>query len=261
MKKAVAYILAVLLLVLFFVGMALLYRNVRREQALTTCNQLEVSFADTLQFVSEQDIREYLDTRYGTFIGQRLDSVQLARIEDLLAERSAVEKGEAWTTADGVLHVRITQRAPVLRFQDGKRSFYVDENGTIFPPHKTYIASVPTVEGTIPFAVPEGFRGEAPSEEAHKWITGMIAMYRYISGSRTWQHPINTVRIREDGDLVLSLEGHPEQFIIGQPDNIRDKFLRIDRYLGTIAPSVGEGYYRTVNVKYNHQIICRQKDT
>ena len=261
MKKAVGYSLAGLLLVLFCVGMALLYRNVRREQALTTCNQLEVSFADTLQFVSEQDIREYLDSRYGIYIGQRLDSVQLARIEDILAERSAVKSGEAWTTSDGTLHVLITQRAPVLRFQDGQRSFYVDEQGNIFPPHKTFIASVPTVEGRIPFTVPEGFRGEAPTEKAHKWITGMIAMYRYISGSRSWQHHINTVRIREDGDLVLTLDGHTEQFIIGQPDNIKDKFLRIDRYLGTIAPSVEEGHYRTVNVKYNHQIICRQKDT
>ena len=37
--------------------------------------------------------------------------------------------------------------------------------------------------------------------------------------------------------------------------------MRIDRYLGTIAPSKPEGYYKTVNVKYNQQIICRQKDT
>ena len=164
MKKTVAYILAALLSVLFCVGMVLLYRNMRQEQALTTCNQLEVSFSDTLRFVSEEDIREYLDTRYGSYIGQRLDSVQLSRIEDLLAERSAVQGGEAWTTADGVLHVRVTQRAPVLRFQDGKRSFYVDAEGNIFPPHDSYIASVPTVEGTIPFEVPDGFRGEAPSD-------------------------------------------------------------------------------------------------
>ena len=81
------------------------------------------------------------------------------------------------------------------------------------------------------------------------------------SGSRSWQHHINTVRIREDGDLVLTLDGHTEQFIIGQPDNIKDKFLRIDRYIGTIAPSVGDGHYQTVNVKYNNQIRCRQKDT
>ena len=261
MKKTVAYILAALLSILFVVGMALIYRNMRQEQDLVTCSQLEVSFADTLRFVSEEDIREYLDTRYGTYIGQRLDSVQLSRIEDLLAERSAVQSGQAWTTSDGVLHVLVTQRAPVLRFQDGRRSFYVDADGNIFPPHDTYIASVPTVEGTIPFDIPEGFRGEAPSDEARKWILGMIGMYNYISSSRNWQHHINTVRVRGDGDLLLTIDGRSEQFIIGQPDNIKDKFLRIDRYIGTIAPSVEEGHYRTVNVKYNNQIICRQKDT
>ena len=186
MKKTVAYVLAALLSVLFCVGMVLLYRNMRQEQALTTCNQLEVSFSDTLRFVSEEDIREYLDTRYGTYIGQRLDSVQLSRIEDLLAERSAVQSGQAWTTSDGVLHVLVTQRAPVLRIQDGRRSFYVDADGGIFPPHETYIASVPPVEGTIPFEIPDGFRGEAPSDEARKWILGMIGMYRYISSTKGW---------------------------------------------------------------------------
>ena len=184
MKKAVAYVLAALLSILFCVGMTLLYRNVREEQALVTCTRLEVSFADTLRFVSEEDIREYLDTRYGTYIGQRLDSVQLSRIEDLLAERSAVQSGQAWTTSDGILHVLVTQRAPVLRIQDGRRSFYVDADGGIFPPHETYIASVPTVEGTIPFEIPDGFRGEAP--ETATWSSPSTdARSSSSSGSRT----------------------------------------------------------------------------
>ena len=62
-------------------------------------------FADSLRFVSEQDIRDYLDKRYGPYIGERMDSVQLARIEDMLESRSAVMRAEAWTTDDGVLHV------------------------------------------------------------------------------------------------------------------------------------------------------------
>ena len=62
-------------------------------------------------------------------------------------------------------------------------------------------------------------------------------------------------------DLLLTLDGRSEEFIVGQPEGIADKLTRIDRYLGLIAPSRPEGYYRTVNVKYNQQIICRQKDT
>ena len=86
-------------------------------------------------------------------------------------------------------------------------------------------------------------------------------MQRYISGSRAWQRGIRHIRVRPGGDLLLTLDGRDEQFIIGQPEDIADKLTRIDRYLALIAPSKPEGYYKTVNVKYNQQIICRQKDT
>ena len=119
MKAAVKYSIAGALVALFCAGMFFLYRQVRQEQREIVCGRLDVSFADSLRFVSEQDVREYLDAHYGTYIGQRLDSVQLARIEQMLETRSSVTRCQAWTSDDGVLHVEIAQRAPVLRFQDG----------------------------------------------------------------------------------------------------------------------------------------------
>ncbi len=261
MNKVVKYSLVGVLAAAFCTGMGFLYRHVRQEQSRLICGRLEVSFSDSLRFVSEQDVREYLDTRYGSFIGQRLDSVGLSRIEDLLESRSAIMDCEAWTTDDGVLHVDISQRAPVLRFQDGERGFYVDAEGYIFPLHKTFTATVPVVEGAIPVSVPDDYKGEAPGERERQWIAGMLEVDRYISASRAWKDRVSGFRVRPGGELVLQLEGRGEQFIIGQPEDIPDKFARIERYLGVIAPSLEEGHYKTVNVKYNQQIICRQKDT
>lgn len=261
MKKSVRYAIDLVLILLFCAGMGLLYRRVRQEQARLVCNSLEVNFADSLHFVSEQDIREYLDANYGSYVGERLDSIRLYRIEEMLESRSAVMRCEAWTTGDGVLHLDITQRAPVLRFQDGSRGFYVDADGYIFPLHKTFTADVPVVEGDIPVDIPAGYKGEAPDEFARRWIAGVLEMNRIVSNSRSWRRSIRHVRVRANGDLLLTLDGRSEEFIVGQPEDIADKLVRIDRYLGLIAPARGEGYYKTVNVKYNHQIICRQKDT
>jgi len=261
MKAFVKYSLAGVLLAGLCTGMAFLYRYVRQESAQIVCGRLEVNFADSLRFVTERDIRDYLDKRYGAFIGERLDSVQLARIEDMIESRSSVRRCEAWTTDDGVLHLEITQRAPVLRFMNGEQGFYVDDRGYIFPLHPTYTAPVPVVEGAIPVNIPAGFKGEAREEHERAWIAGVLAMNRFTSASRTWQRRITHIRVRPGGELCLDLDGRDEQFYVGQPDNIPDKFMRIDRYLGVIAPSKPEGYYKTVNVKYNQQIICRQKDT
>ena len=261
MKKSVRYSIAGAFLAVFCTAMALLYGHVRLDRAQAVCNGLEVGFADSLRFVSEDDIREYLDTRYGAYVGERLDSVQLSRIEDLLESRSSVMRCEAWTTDDGLLHVEITQRAPALRFQDGNSGFYVDDTGFIFPLHETFTAAVTTVEGAIPFDIPAGYKGEAQVEFQRQWIAGVLDMTRFLSASRTWQRNITHIQVRRNGDLLLTLEGRPEQFLIGQPEDIPDKLARIGRYLSLIAPYKPEGYYKTVNVKYNQQIICRQKDT
>ena len=261
MKPVVTYSIAGVLAVLFCTGMFFLYRNVRQEQRELVCGRLEVSFADSLRFVSEQDVREYLDAHYGTYVGERLDSVRLARIEQMLESRSSVTRCEAWTSDDGVLHVEVAQRAPVLRFQDGNRGFYVDAQGYIFPLHPTYTAPVPVVDGAIPVDLPAGYKGPAEDPFAKGWIDGVLTMHHFISSSRNWQRGIQHIRVRPGGDLVLTLRGRDEQFIVGQPEDIADKLGRIDRYIGLIAPSKPEGYYKTVNVKYNQQIICRQKDT
>ena len=251
-----------MLAVALCVGVAFLYRTVRQESALVVCGRLDVHFADSLRFVSKQDIRDYLDKRYGPYIGERMDSVQLARIEDMLESRSAVSRCEAWATDDGVLHLDITQRAPVLRFMYGEQEgFYVDESGYIFPLHPSYTAPVPVVEGAIPVDIPAGYKGEAQDDWARAWIAGVLAMNRHIAANRSWQRRIEHIRVRPGGELLLSLTGRSEEFFVGQPQDIPDKLQRIDRYLGTIAPSKPEGYYHTVNVKYKQQIICRQKDT
>ena len=262
MKKAVRYILFGVLAAAFCLGVGLLYRHVRQEQGRIVCGRLEVSFSDSLRFVSEQDVREYLDTRYGSFVGQRLDSVALARIEDILEARSAVMRCEAWTTDDGVLHLDITQRAPVLRFMRSESDgFYVDEHGYIFPLHPSYTAPVPVVEGAIPVDTPADYKGEAGDERERAWIAGVLAMNRHIAANRAWQRRIEHIRVQPGGELLLSLTGRDEEFFVGQPQGIPDKLQRIDRYLGVIAPSKPQGYYHTVNVKYKQQIICRQKDT
>ena len=61
--------------------------------------------------------------------------------------------------------------------------------------------------------------------------------------------------------IALTLGSGDELYIIGGPERLGEKLSGIEEYLRNIVPLKGEGYYRTVNLKYKNQIICRQKDT
>lgn len=261
MNRTVRLITASILAAALCTGLGFLVHVTREDRLKLSCSRLEVHFKDSLKFVTKNDIKGYLDSRYGNYIGQRLDSVDLSRIEKLIESRSAVLKSEAWTTSDGTLHISITQRAPVMRFQDGEKGFYIASNGYIFPLHKSYTAAVRTVNGNIPVNVPDGYKGEAPTAEERAWLCSMLEMNRIIESSRTWRNITDSIFVNSGGDVVLRMSRGDELFILGKPHSLKEKFAGIEKYYDYIAPSVDEGHYKTVNLKYRRQIICRQKDT
>lgn len=258
MKAVVRRIILISSLVATAAGMALLLIAKDSHRAKLTCEGLSVEYADANRFVSEDDIKAYLDKYYGSYIGQRLDSVNLCKIEKILDDQSAVLKSEAFITPDGKLNIKLSQRAPVLRFQKGENGFYVDERGFIFPLQENYSADVPVVDGDIPIEYTPGYKGKARTEKEDKWINGVLGMMNWLSRNKTWRDSIVQVAVTAKGDLVLVPRTGKERIVFGSPDMVADKFARIEKYYEYIRPSVEEGYYSSVNVKYDGQIICRK---
>ena len=159
MKARVRILVSVAVLAALVALCALIHAGTARERALRTCEGIRVEYADDYRFVSEQDIKDYLDKYYGAYIGQRLDSIKLHKVESILDVQSAILKSEAYTTEDGMLNIRLTQREPVIRFQKGGYGFYADCNGFLFPLQENYTTPVPVMDGAVPLQYSEGFKG------------------------------------------------------------------------------------------------------
>ena len=259
MKPVVRNIILALVCAALVAGLCVLLAASKAHRQQMTCKGLKVEYADAHRFINDADIKAWLERDYGSYIGQRLDSVGLDRIEHILDEQSAILKSEAWTTEDGLLNVRITQREPVLRFQKGDEGFYVDDRGYLFPLQKQFDAPVPVVDGAIPVKYTAGYKGKALTEEEQRWIAKVVDMMGWIRKNKVWKDAIVQVSVREGGDFVLTPREGRERFIFGQPEEVADKFDRIGKYYEYILPARGEGYYKTVNVKFDRQIICRQQ--
>lgn len=234
-------------------------REMRRE---ATCQKLKVTIIDSayLGFVNKNDIKQIIDREYGIYTGQRLDSVNLRKIEKILEKKTSILKGEAYTTRDGVLHILIAQREPIIRFKTNNGGYYSDEKGYIFPLHKDYKASVRSIEGNVPLDVPEGYKGEAKTKAEKKWLYGALELINYINSHDFWNKGIKDIAVGEDGDIFLKPRSGTEKFVLGKPEDIEKKFRKIEDYYKYIAPSKEEGYYSYVNVKYDGQIICRRTE-
>ena len=166
----------------------------RRHQV--TCAGVKVEFADDFNFVTAEDIEGYLKKEYGAYIGQRLDSLDLVKVEKILDGKGAILKTEAYTTPDGLLNVKVFQREPLVRFQKGNTGFYADEKGFIFPLQNNYTSRVPIVDGAVPLNVASGYKGEAKTPQEKQWLSRIIAMVTFMEASKVWAENISQITVK-----------------------------------------------------------------
>ena len=260
MKRMARYISAAVFAGLVFVLLFAAYTSEAVKRSRVTCTGIEVAIADSLRnsFVSRADVLDCLKKEYGECTGRALDSIDLVKIEKAVDARSAVRKSEAYLTKDGILHVDVTQREPIVRFQKAGGGFYADEEGFLFPLQSTYTAHVPVIDGAIPLHVDSGYKGRPEDEKEREWTDRMTGLIKYMAGSGIWAQNIVQITVFPGGDLVMIPREGKEKFLFGQPVKIKEKFRKMERYYTGIVPEKGKDFYSTVNLKYDRQIICRQ---
>lgn len=228
----------------------------RRTRTCQGKGTLDVIVADSLErrFVGKEDVAAWLEKEYKAYAGLPLDSVDLGRIERLVEAHSVVRSCEAWLTDDGILHVELSQRQPVVRFECGDNGYYADATGFVFPLQERGSVDVPVVDGKIPMNIPKGFKGTPARAEEAAWLQQMIGLVNTLHGS-VWEK--NIVRISVDGKKNLSLtprEGG-ERFLFGPPVRVKEKLGLMEAYYRSGLADGGK--YRTVDVRYRKQLVCR----
>ena len=234
-----------LLLLTALAGTGVMIAVTGRENAVIDCNSVEVQLPGEQCFITQADVADYLEGGYEVVIGKRIQDIDLQRIEEILDIRPSIKKSEAWVTRDGTLHITVYQRTPVLKILDDKgKGCYADAEGIVFPLSGHYDADVPVIL--------------CPTDKALsiRWLTEAIDLVHYLSHNPRWADTIKGYGVAENNDFILLSE--KERIIFGDFNDRDMKLARLDRYFSRIQPRANE--YKTVNLKYKGQIICRKKD-
>lgn len=260
MKRTLKYILTGFFGALLAGCMILAFTAGVSSRKVITCEGIDIHIIDSLEngFVTRSDIRRYIDKEYGEFIGTAIDSINLTRIEDIIDGRSAVRKSQAYVTKDGVLHIDVTQRKPVIRFQKSDGGFYADSEGYIFPLQKNFASHVQVIDGNIPLAANSGYKGYIESRKEQEWFDKIMKVVNHIEKDKRWKGKIVQIHVDNKKDLVIVPREGNELFIFGQPEDITDKFDKMEKYYRNIVPAKGEDFYKTIDLRFEGQIVCRK---
>ena len=129
----------------------------RRERKARQVTRLAIEVVDSTargHLVSAAKVRRWISGSGIKTVGAPVDEVDLPGIEQLIARNGFVDRVAAYVSYSGTLHVKISQRKPLLRLLTDGMNAYVTADGYVFAAPQASSLYVPVVTGSYrpPFA-------------------------------------------------------------------------------------------------------------
>lgn len=131
----------------------------RAEQVVRS---VEIEIADSTangHLVSSRRVREWILHSGISTIGTPVEEVNLAGIEQVIAKNGFVSEVNSFVTFDGVLHIEVSQRRPMLRLMIDGYDTYVTESGFVFRSPSASALYVPVITGGYRPPFPSNYEG------------------------------------------------------------------------------------------------------
>ena len=228
-----------------------------------TALQVKVTGGEGVHFIDEAGVRRAIVESGLPVLGEPASAVDLAGIEQRLEAIPCVSAAEVYHDLNGILHLKVRQREPVLRVinADGS-SFYIDAEGWTMPLSDAYTARVPVAtgwlqepgaaDGPVNVLADDSLARLHRSDELHR-----LALF--LRADPRWSSLIDQVVVAADGQLELVPIVGGQRILIGDGADLAPRFAKLRLfYQHGIAKSDWRRYAR-IDLRFNDQIVCTKR--
>lgn len=235
-----------------------------RERELK-CKGVEIVIRDSaqLRFVTPEVVRHWLADSAVCVTGMPLREVDVYAVERLVGKQDYVAQADAWTAIDGLLHIALRQRRPLMRVvAESGHNFYVDSTLVLLPPQPDCIAEVPAVSGRLPLGFPVGYFGrldEKKFSRERELLHNLLNFVHQVDTDRFLA--ALTAQIYFDGKEVRLLPRVGGQTIrfgeIADSAAVAGRLRKLSRFY---RKSFGQGWWRSateIDLRFRGQVVCK----
>ncbi len=203
--------------------------------------------------IDEEDIRGAIDLSFeypleGLPVGQ----LDVKRVERVLEEDPFILDADVYLTANNVLEIGVIQRQPVLRIIDRNGlSYYLDREGNKMPLSENFTARVLVASGNIPPHVPDFLEREQHT------LHDLFRMSADIRRDELLHPLIDQVYVSSKGEFILLPKVGDHKINFGEYVDVDRKWRNLRIFYQEIIPQEGWQRFKSVNLKYDGQIVCR----
>jgi len=218
------------------------------------CTNVKILIPGADNFIEREEVDALLLQSQGRLIGRDLQQINLNELEKRMESNPYIAAARIYADMDGVIHIEIKQRQPVLRvINAGDQDFYIDKYGLKMPVSANFTANVLVANGNIN----EPFNGRLDSLST-KNARDLYKAALYIKEDTLWQAQIEQIYVDERLDLVLIPRVGNQRIILGNADSLEIKMNNLLAFYKKVMPKVGWDTYKTINIKYTNQVVCEK---
>ncbi|MDR1054837.1 MAG: hypothetical protein LBL90_03230 [Prevotellaceae bacterium] len=228
----------------------------------TLCTNINVQIVnkDDLNLVTAEDVISIIKSSGEKVIGIPMKNIAVYKIQELLDSKSFIKSVSVYTTIDGLLNVKLTQRVPVVRVHMPNGAFYIDAYGFVFPLSNTYTHYVPVVTGNmlLPFRLP--YKGELPDDDNSKTLRDLLSFVGFLNTNSFWNAEIEQINILPNADVELIPRSGNYIIHLGKFDDYKYKLKKLYTFYTKVLPIEGWNKYSTLDLRYSNQVVATLKN-
>lgn len=230
-------------LVLIIFTMIFLYSFSSKRNSQRKISKIDIIFeSNENMFLTHEMVNNLLIQNLGGTSSIQKDKVDLNTLETVLDDHEMIEKAQIFSTADGFLNMRITQKTPIVRVITDVDSYYLDSKGDKISLSENFSARVPLVVGAI-------------SEENCK---SYLKLFNEIKNDDFLSKNITAAKIMPSGNVVLTNRSYDYKIVFGKPKNEERKLKNYKAFYHQAIKDTLIKNYKEVNLMFIQQVVCKK---
>jgi cell division protein FtsQ len=223
---------------------------------------IDISDSTDYHFVTK---RQLLDLAYGNsgrIVGKPVKEVSVSAIESRINVLRELKKAEVYITVDGIVHVFVEQRNPIMRVMPGDGGdYFVDEEGVVMRRRNLYNPRLHIIEGNVNIssAMLNGVSIQDTSIK-RSILKDIYPLVNYINDDKFWSAQIDQIYVDGNDEIDLIPRAGNQQIHLGTTENYEGKLRNLEAFYDKVLPEVGWNKYSSINLEFKDQIVCKKRD-
>ncbi len=240
--------------ILCLAGLVVLMSFISEKKHTMKCTEVKILIPGTSSFIDRKEINRIVLESAGKLHGRLVDGINFHQIETVLKQNPYIRAAKVYCDMDGVVHLEIDQRDPVLRvYNKHNQDYYVDRDGMKIPTSPTYTPHVLVANGLID----ESYSGRVDTLRS-ALAKDLFKVALFVEKDSLWSEQVEQVFVDGKKEIQLIPRVGNQIILLGDADSLAVRMNNLRLFYQKALPKVGWEKYKTINIKYTNQIVCEK---